>query len=374
MSIDDAFGDRYPALEQRLETAVGEALGEIGFHLKIFSLREIDLGETGEIIQSTFAPTPNSSASRQWSRSARHGSRTTPPWGSWLPGSMATCCCVTASSSRGGRSWLRWDGDQAIPSALSAPLVGCGRLEVQLTHSDEQSTERGSVVDGRVGVSTSPWSGDSPDAKQSGGDETPPDRGRDGAPPRRRQYRVGMVGVPGVAVERQGDRRGPGRPPPSGSTRLASMRSPRRPSPYDASPVSQYAASDRCGERRAADRSSDETIVRPGFLPIIDQWKLQIEAGEVPTNLLENQDYLDGVVRGSAAADAKALAASARGEKAGDTADDYIRLTLFFATALFFAGHHRIVQVPLRPAAAAERRRRHTRLAAGSLLATYPIA
>ena len=41
------------ALEQRLGEALGEALGGIGFQLKMFSLREIDLGETGEIIQST---------------------------------------------------------------------------------------------------------------------------------------------------------------------------------------------------------------------------------------------------------------------------------------------------------------------------------
>ncbi len=113
--------------------------------------------------------------------------------------------------------------------------------------------------------------------------------------------------------------------------------------------------------------------MRPGFRPIIDQWKLQIEAGEVPTNLLENQDYLDGLFAASEAADAEALAASVRGEKAGDTADDYIRLTLFFATALFFAGitssfKTRFARLLLLSAAGI------TLLVAGSLLADYPIA
>ena len=60
-----------------------------------------------------------------------------------------------------------------------------------------------------------------------------------------------------------------------------------------------------------------ETIVRPGFLPIIDQWKGQLDAGETPTNLLQNREYLDELFAESAATDAKAIAATARSEEAG---------------------------------------------------------
>lgn len=53
ISIDDAFGDKFGALQQRLGDALRTALDDIGFELKMFSLSEIYLGETGEVIQST---------------------------------------------------------------------------------------------------------------------------------------------------------------------------------------------------------------------------------------------------------------------------------------------------------------------------------
>lgn len=52
-SIDDTFGDGFEVLEQRFAKALGEALAEVGFDLEVFTLREIDLGETGEVIQAT---------------------------------------------------------------------------------------------------------------------------------------------------------------------------------------------------------------------------------------------------------------------------------------------------------------------------------
>lgn len=53
VTIDDVFGDGFSALEQRFTAALDRALGDIGFELTMFSLREIDLGETGDVIQST---------------------------------------------------------------------------------------------------------------------------------------------------------------------------------------------------------------------------------------------------------------------------------------------------------------------------------
>ena len=203
-------------------------------------------------------------------------------------------------------------------------------------------------------MSTSPWSGDSPDGRRVGRDEASPHRGRDGAAAGGRQRRVGMVGVPGVAVERDRDRRGArvGRLP---HRRVPGVRAaPRRSSPTTHAAVSQYAQA-IAAENVDLQTFLRETIVRPGFRPIIDQWKPQIDAGEVPTNLLENEEYLDELFADSEAADAKALAASVRSEEAGNTADDYIRLTLFFATALVLRRHHGVVQDPLPPAPAAHR-------------------
>jgi hypothetical protein len=141
---------------------------------------------------------------------------------------------------------------------------------------------------------------------------------------------------------------------------------------YDAAAVGQYAQS-IAAKNVELQTFLRETIVRPGFLPIIDQWKGQLDAGETPTNLLQNQEYLDELFADSAATDAKAIAATARSEEAGNTADDYIRLTLFFATALFFAGitasfKSRFARLLLLTAATV------TLVIAGGLLASYPIA
>jgi hypothetical protein len=52
-SVDGVFGDDFVAFEQRCATALGAALAAVGFELEVFALREIDLGETGEVIQAT---------------------------------------------------------------------------------------------------------------------------------------------------------------------------------------------------------------------------------------------------------------------------------------------------------------------------------
>lgn len=141
---------------------------------------------------------------------------------------------------------------------------------------------------------------------------------------------------------------------------------------YDASSVTQYA------EAVVADNADlqlflRQTIVRPGFLPILEKWQQQIDAGELPTNLLQDEEYLTDLFAKSELADVGALESSARSEEAGNTADDYIRLTLFFATALFFAGitasfKSRFPKVLLLVSAGV------TLVIAGSLMFTYPVA
>ncbi len=93
----------------------------------------------------------------------------------------------------------------------------------------------------------------------------------------------------------------------------------------------------------------------------------------VPTNLLENDDYLQELFAESDELDAASLTAAQRSEEAGDNADDYVRLTLFFATALFFAGitasfSSRTARILLLSAAGA------TLVIAVGLLASYPVA
>ena len=141
---------------------------------------------------------------------------------------------------------------------------------------------------------------------------------------------------------------------------------------YDSASVSQYAQAVSTDNVKLQ-RFIRETLVRPDFLPILDSWKAQTDAGQLPTNLLQDQDYLGALLAPSKDLDAKALAASVRSEEAGDNADGYIRLTLFFASALFFAGitasfNTRFTKVFLLSAAGI------TLVVAGALLASYPVA
>jgi hypothetical protein len=106
---------------------------------------------------------------------------------------------------------------------------------------------------------------------------------------------------------------------------------------YDAATVAQYAAA-VASENEALQDFLRATLVRPGFVPMFDSWEAQISAGQTPTNLLADEEYLDGLFASSDALDAEAGEATARAEEAGANGDDYIRLTLFFASALFFAG------------------------------------
>jgi len=52
-TIGNVLGDGYGELERHVGAALTDALAEVGFELKMFSLRRVDLGMTGEIIQDT---------------------------------------------------------------------------------------------------------------------------------------------------------------------------------------------------------------------------------------------------------------------------------------------------------------------------------
>lgn len=140
---------------------------------------------------------------------------------------------------------------------------------------------------------------------------------------------------------------------------------------YDSATVGQIAAAAAADNQQLLDFLR-ETLVRPGFAPVLESWQAQVDAGEIPTNLLEDQDYLGDLFADSIAADDAAAAATELSEQAGNHADDYIRLTLFFASALFFAGitasfSNRLSKVILLLGAGA------ILTVAGVLLAGYPI-
>jgi hypothetical protein len=106
---------------------------------------------------------------------------------------------------------------------------------------------------------------------------------------------------------------------------------------YDTTVVAQFAAAASAGDQRLMDfyRTS---LVRPKFLPIIDQWIAQIRAGETPTNLLDNTAYIDEQMAGYAKSQAEAEAFTLDAGDASEHADAFVLTALLLAVSLFFAG------------------------------------
>ena len=106
---------------------------------------------------------------------------------------------------------------------------------------------------------------------------------------------------------------------------------------YDSNMVAQYARAVVDGDEtlQAFYRNS---LMRPEFLPVLDQWQAEAETSDSPTNLFEDEEYIEGQLVEYRATTAAAEAASAEGDEAGATADDYVLTTLLLASALFFAG------------------------------------
>ena len=106
---------------------------------------------------------------------------------------------------------------------------------------------------------------------------------------------------------------------------------------YDTNIVAQYAqaAAAKNEQLKAFYRKS---LVRPEFLPILDRWEAQVKSGVLPTNLLEDKDYLDTQFGPYRKVDAEAVAATAASDVAGSNSDAFVLTAIFLAVALFFAG------------------------------------
>jgi len=106
---------------------------------------------------------------------------------------------------------------------------------------------------------------------------------------------------------------------------------------YDASVIAQYAEAVQTGNDNLA-QFYKRTLVRPAFLPLLDQWQAQVSAGSTPTSLFEDPAYLDTQFADYQAAVQRAEAATAASQQASETADQYVITTILLAVALFFAG------------------------------------
>jgi hypothetical protein len=98
------------------------------------------------------------------------------------------------------------------------------------------------------------------------------------------------------------------------------------------------------------------SLVRPAFLPVLDAWEAQAKAGEAPTNLLADEEYLDAQYAPYRETDARSEQLTLESGEAGENSDAFVLTTLLFAVALFFAGvtssfRYRFVRIVLLMAA-----------------------
>jgi hypothetical protein len=99
------------------------ALGAAGFELKMFTLREVDLGETGEVIQSIVRAETELERENAFAKVRKARLENDAAVSSLLDGIDGDVLL----RYRQIESWRdilhRWDGDQPIPSALTVPLT-----------------------------------------------------------------------------------------------------------------------------------------------------------------------------------------------------------------------------------------------------------
>lgn len=123
VSIDDVFGNGYAALEKRLGTAVATALGAIGFELTMFSLREIDLGETGEVIQATLRAAVELEREQALTPVRKARLENDASMNELLDDVDADVMLRYRQIEALAQILERWGGDRPIPSAISAPVT-----------------------------------------------------------------------------------------------------------------------------------------------------------------------------------------------------------------------------------------------------------
>lgn len=107
---------------------------------------------------------------------------------------------------------------------------------------------------------------------------------------------------------------------------------------YDSNLVVAYAEA-TSAENVRLQQFLRESLIRPEFLPLLDEWEAAvIEGDELPGNLLQNEDYLDEQFADYRAAEAAAGELELASADAGENADSFVLTTLLLASALFFAG------------------------------------
>ncbi|HSL75235.1 MAG TPA: SPFH domain-containing protein [Ilumatobacteraceae bacterium] len=138
VSVDDAFGVRFTEFEQRCAKALHDALATVGFELTMFSLREVDLGETGEVIQSTLRADAELEREQAFAR-VRTARLENDAEMRGLAGDVGDELLLRYRQIEAWRDLLeRWDGDRPIPGALTAPLLATSPTSGEVGATSDQ--------------------------------------------------------------------------------------------------------------------------------------------------------------------------------------------------------------------------------------------
>jgi hypothetical protein len=106
---------------------------------------------------------------------------------------------------------------------------------------------------------------------------------------------------------------------------------------YDTMIATQYAQALADGNTRLVGFYRT-TLIRPDFMPVLQQWEADIRAGRVPAPLSENPDYVGALFADYSKSIEAAEQSSRDGRAAGNTSSAYVSVTILLAVALFFAG------------------------------------
>jgi regulator of protease activity HflC (stomatin/prohibitin superfamily) len=143
LSVDDAFGQAFTALEGRLEQRLTAALADAGFALTMFTLREIDLGETGEVIQSTLRA--DLEVEREGALAKLRAVRLEND--AAMSAAHAGVDGAVMLRYRQLEIWRdvleRWDGDRQIPAALTIAMTATPPASHELNHSSQPDPDAG---------------------------------------------------------------------------------------------------------------------------------------------------------------------------------------------------------------------------------------
>jgi hypothetical protein len=106
---------------------------------------------------------------------------------------------------------------------------------------------------------------------------------------------------------------------------------------YDTNMVALYAQAVQAGNTGLV-QFYRQSLFRPEFLPTLDKWEAQVAAGQAPTPLVQDPEYLDSLRSTYLQAQEQADQAAKDAQQAGDYSQQYVLNTIVLAVALFFAG------------------------------------